>query len=401
MDAILVLNAGSSSLKFAAYEAAAAAGELRLIGKGRIAQHGPEVELRVERADGMLLEQSTRTTAAQHFDHDQAMGRLFGWLDEHRGGLTLAAVGHRVVHGGQHHTAPVRVTDEVLSELDTLVPLAPLHQPYSLAAIRALRERMPALAQVACFDTAFHATQPPVAQAFALPREVTSAGVRRYGFHGLSYEFVASRLAEVVGEKAGGRVVVAHLGNGASLCALQGGRSVAATTGFSTLDGLMMGTRCGALDAGAVLYLLQQRGMSAQQVSDLLYLRSGLLGVSGLSGDMQVLLDSDDPHAAEAVALFVYRVVCEIGALAAALGGLDALVFTAGIGANSSVIRARVCAGCAWLGAELDEDANAVDLELIHAPTSALRLAVIPTDEEQMIARHTLRCTAPGLSAAP
>jgi acetate kinase len=296
----------------------------------------------------------------------------------------------------------VLVTDEVLDDLDTLVPLAPLHQPHNLKAIRFLREYMPRLPQVACFDTAFHATQPNVAQAYALPRDITGAGVRRYGFHGLSYEYIASQLPRVLGDRAHGKVVVAHLGSGASLCALIDGKSVASTMGFSALDGLMMGTRCGALDPGVVLYMMQALHMTPEEVSDLLYNRSGLLGVSGISNDMQVLLASTDPRAVNAVDLFVHRIVCEIGSLAAAMGGLDALVFTAGIGENAAPIRSRVSRACEWLGALIDEEANYNRRELIHAPSSRLQLVVMATDEEKMIATKTLRCAnrAPAIAVA-
>ena len=400
MDAILVLNAGSSSIKFAAFDPVSSPGELRLISRGRVSQVGADVELQVNNADGTLLEKLHWSSAPGAFDYDKAIARMFSWLAEHCGGRKVAAVGHRVVHGGKNYSAPVLVSPEVLRDLDTLVPLAPLHQPHSLKAIRILRQRWPAVAQVACFDTAFHSTQPAVAQAFALPREITEAGVRRYGFHGLSYEYIASQLPRVLGAWAGGKVIVAHLGNGASLCALQGGKSVASTMGFSALDGLMMGTRCGSLDPGVVLYLLQQLHMSAQQVSDLLYSRSGLLGVSGTSSDMQVLLSSADPRAAEALDLFVHRIVCEIGSLAAAMGGLDALVFTAGIGEHAAPIRARICVGSEWLGAKLDEEANDRSRELIHASSSALRLAVVPTNEESIIAAHTLHCAGLALQGS-
>ena len=392
MGAILVLNAGSSSIKFAAFEHAATADEPRLICAGHVAQVAADVELLVRHANGTPLERSRTISAQSAFDHDEAMSLMFAWLGVHRGTLELAAVGHRVVHGGRKYSAPVRVSDGVLRDLDSLVPLAPLHQPHNLKAIRVIRERWPDVPQVACFDTAFHTTQPSVAQAFALPREITDAGVRRYGFHGLSYEYISTQLPRVLGDRASGKIIVAHLGNGASLCALIDGKSVASTMGFSALDGLVMGTRCGMLDPGVVLYLLQQLGMAPQEVSELLYSRSGLLGVSGISSDMQVLLTSADPRAAAAIELFVHRIVCEIGSLAAAMGGVDALVFTAGIGEHAVPIRERVCRACEWLGAVLDEKANSDGHELIHAPSSALWLAVVATDEESMIAAHTIRC---------
>ncbi len=393
MDALLVLNAGSSSVKFAAFEQAGKPETLQLIGKGHVAQLGVNVELLIKSAEGEELERSNLAASGNSFDHDAAMDRLFTWIDAHRGGLNLVAVGHRVVHGGAKYLTPVRVNAEVMAELEKLIPLAPLHQPHNLKAIRIAAERWPSVPQVVCFDTAFHSTQPKVAQAFALPREITDLDVRRYGFHGLSYEYIASQLPRVLGDRANGKVIVAHLGNGASLCAMHGGQSVASTMGFSALDGLVMGTRCGTLDAGVVLYLLQERHLSAEAISDMLYSHSGLLGVSGFSSDMAVLLTSKDVRAAEAIDLFVYRIVGAIGALAAAMGGVDALVFTAGIGEHAAPVRQRICSGCEWLGALLDETANDVDLELIHAPTSALQLAVIPTDEEYMIALHTLACT--------
>lgn len=394
MDAILVVNAGSSSVKFALFEPVAATDTPKLIGKGRVAKVGDHVELIVKSADGTLVEKRQVASGSASFDYDHAMSLMVAWLAGHDGGRLVAAVGHRVVHGGQTYVNPVLLNPDIHRELEAHVPLAPLHQPHNLTAIRLLGEHWPGVPQVACFDTAFHSTQSAVAQAFALPRALTEAGVRRYGFHGLSYEYIATQLPRVLGAQAGGRVIALHLGNGASLCAIHHGKSVASTMGFSALDGLMMGTRCGMLDAGVVLYLLQQLKMNPQEVSDLLYNRSGLLGVSGISGDMQVLLQSDDRRAAEAIALFVHRIVCDIGSLAAAMGGVDALVFTAGIGQHAAPIRARICEGCEWLGARIDPDANRSGHETIHAESSALRLAVIPTDEELMIAVHTQRYAA-------
>lgn len=391
MKTILVLNAGSSSIKFARFEHAASAAALRLIDLGHVAQVGADVELVVRRGDGMQVHQSHVPAHQGAFDHGAAMATVFDWLAAQGDTHDLVAVGHRVVHGGRRYLAPVRVNDEVLHHLDALVPLAPLHQPHSLKAIRSLLLSVPGLPQVACFDTAFHSTQPSVSQAFALSREITDAGVRRYGFHGLSYEYISTQLPRVLGDRASGRVIVAHLGNGASLCALVEGKSVASTMGFSALDGLVMGTRCGSLDPGVVLYLLQERGMTVQEVGHMLYIQSGLLGVSGISADMQVLLASTDLRAAEAIDLFVHRVVCEIGSLAAAMGGLDSLVFTAGIGEHAAPIRHRVCRACEWLGAVLNEEANDTGKELIHADSSAMQLAVVPTNEELMIATQTLR----------
>src|SRR5581483_6453635 len=304
-------------------------------------------------------------------------------------GHRIIAAGHRVVHGGLQFTRPVRIDAAVLAALESLVPLAPLHQPHNLAAIRAITGRAPGLPQVACFDTSFHRTQPAVAQTFALPRRYTEEGVLRYGFHGLSYEYIASVLRRTDDRAAAGRTVVAHLGNGASLCALTGGRSVASTMGFTAVDGLPMGTRCGALDPGVLLYLMDRHGMDARALEKLIYQQSGLLGVSGLSSDLRTLLASPDPRAAQAVDLFVYRIGRELGSLAAALGGLDALVFTGGIGENAAAIRARVCRDAAWLGLELDEAANEAGGPLVSCSESKVHAWIIPTNEEFMIARHT------------
>jgi len=295
------------------------------------------------------------------------------------------------VHGGDWPEAAERVDEALLRALAALEPLAPLHQPHNLAAIRAIADLAPDLPQVACYDTAFHRAQPPLARLFALPREVTVQGVRRYGFHGLSYEFVAARLAELDPASAAGRVIAAHVGNGASLCAMRDGRSVATTMGFTAVDGLMMGTRCGSLDPGVLLYLMDRHGMGAREIEDLIYRRSGLLGVSGLSQDMRALRASVVPEAAEAIALFVYRIVREVGSLAAALGGLDGIVFTAGIGENDAATRAEICGGCRWLGLEFDPGLNREGGPRISADGSAVSAWVIPTDEERMIARHTVR----------
>jgi acetate kinase len=313
---------------------------------------------------------------------------LLPWARERLGGRRLAALGHRVVHGGMRHSRPERVTPQLLAELEALVPLAPLHEPHNLAPIRAILALDPALPQVACFDTAFHRSVPEVAQAFALPHALHDEGVRRYGFHGLSYEYIASVLPQQAPEIAGGRVVVAHLGNGASLCALQAGRSIASTMGFTALDGLPMGTRCGELDAGVVLYLISQKGMTAAAVEDLLYRRAGMLGLSGLSSDFRDLLASDDARARFAIDVFCYRTARSIGSLAAALGGLDGLVFTAGVGENAAAVRAAICRACGWLGLELDEAANRARGPRISAAGSRVAAWVIPTDENLMIARH-------------
>jgi acetate kinase len=386
-EAILVLNAGSSSLKFSVFlDRAGAAPQLAL--RGQIEGILTTPSFTARDADGVALAQSELGAAIMP-GHEGAAAFLLDWIEQRLAGQRLLAAGHRVVHGGTEFSAPVRVTPAVIGALERLVPLAPLHQPHNLAAIRAVAARAPELAQVACFDTAFHAAQPPLAQAFALPRRLTDAGIRRYGFHGLSYEYIAHMLPSIDMRAASGRTVVAHLGNGASMCALLAGKSAASTMGFTALDGLPMGTRCGAIDPGVLLHLLDHHGMDARGLEKLLYHESGLLGVSGVSSDMRTLLVSRDAHAAEAVDLFVYRIVRELGSLAAALGGLDALVFTAGIGENTPLIRARVCRAAAWLGIELDESANAGGGPCISRTGSPASAWVLPTNEEMMIALHT------------
>jgi acetate kinase len=390
-DALLVLNAGSSSLKFSVF----------LDGERPESLLRGQLDLLRERprfvatdADGMVVAEK-EWAAGTELHHEDAIEFLFAWggggvLGEHR----IVAAGHRVVHGGSKYARPVRINPETLGELEALIPLAPLHQPHNLAAIKAVARHVPTLPQVACFDTAFHRSQPAVAQAFALPQRYAAAGVRRYGFHGLSYEYIASVLAESDVRAARGRTVVAHLGNGASLCAMRHGQSVATTMSFTAVDGLPMGTRCGALDPGVLLYLIDQHGMDARGLEELLYHQSGLLGVSGISSDMRTLLASSDPRAAAAVDLFVYRIGRELGSLAAALGGLDALVFTGGIGENAASIRARVGRDAAWLGLELDQDANAGSGPCISRPGSRVSAWVIPTIEELLIAQHTRRTLA-------
>ncbi|MCC6076634.1 acetate/propionate family kinase [Pseudomonas sp. GCM10022188] len=387
---ILVLNAGSSSLKFSLYADGAGDPELRLHGQIEDIRGTPHFIARDEQGT-LLAEQRWN----EPLEQSGAALHLVEFLRSLHKRFELVAVGHRVVHGGEEFSAPVRVDAATLDRLARFSPLAPLHQPHNLAAIRAIAERAPQLPQVACFDTAFHRRQPELAQLFALPTAITARGVRRYGFHGLSYEYIASVLPQLDPVAARGRVVVAHLGNGASLCAMDGGRSVAGTTGFTALDGLPMGTRCGSLDPGVILYLLDELQMDARAIERLLYKESGLLGVSGLSSDMRELLASDSPRAVLAVELFVYRIGREIGSLAAALGGLDALVFTAGIGEHALPIRERVCRAAAWLGVELDPAANAAGGPRISTPGSAVSVWVIPTDEELMIARHTRRTLSP------
>lgn len=380
-SAILVLNAGSSSLKFAAFRAEPGA-TLAEAAEG-------EIEIAAaRRGDSAERPDDASSVGDPARDHEEALERALARLDADARDAPLAAVGHRVVHGGDRFAAPVRVDAHVLTALEALIPLAPLHQPHNVAAMRTVAAMRPELPQIACFDTAFHATMPRDARRFALPREFSDAGVRRYGFHGLSYEWAAERLAALDPAAARGRAVVAHLGNGASLCALRGGRSIATTMGMTALDGLVMGTRCGALDPGVVLHLLRLHDGDVDGVEDLLYRRSGLLGVSGVSSDMRTLLASDDPHAAEAVDLFVDRIARELGALAAALGGLDALVFTGGIGEHAAEIRARVCRGAAWLGVALDEAANERGDALLTRQDSAVRAWVVEAEENLVVARH-------------
>ena len=392
-QALLVINSGSSSVKFAAYGVESDSALTR-IASGRIEGIGSAPRLLAWGQDGAPLEDRIIAVSADPvLGREEAFKQLFDWLTQHAAGRTLLAAGHRVVHGGEKFTRPALVTPDVLAQLDGYTPLAPLHEPHNLSAIRAIASLLPELPQVACFDTGFHTTQPWVAQAFALPRHITEAGVKRYGFHGLSYEYISSVLSDHVGPAAEGRVVVAHLGNGASLCAMKNRQSVASTMGFTALDGLMMGTRCGSLDPGVVLYLMSALGMSVQAVEKLLYEQSGLLGVSGVSGDMRAVEASDTTEARQAIELYVYRIGQQLGSLAASLGGLDALVFTAGIGENSAMIRRRVCRDAAWLGIELDEDANqahAPGARRISTVGSCVAAWVIPTDEELMIARHTL-----------
>jgi acetate kinase len=376
---ILVLNAGSSSLKFALY----AAGTAEILCRGGVSGIGGAVKVAATGAEASFLDAAPPVA---HDDHETAVAWL---LDALRRTPRLApgAAGHRVVHGGADFADPVRVDDAVLEALDRLVPLAPAHQPHNLAAIRAVGKAWPGLPQVACFDTAFHRTVPRLAQLFPIPHALTDEGIVRYGFHGLSYQHIAEVLPQIAGDGAEGRVIVAHLGHGASLCALKARRSVATTMGFTALDGLMMGTRSGAIDPGLVLHLICERGLDPGAVADLLNARSGLLGVSGLSDDVRVLQDSADPRAAEALALFAYRAVREAGSLMAALGGLDALVFTAGIGERAPAVRAAICAGLAWAGIVLDETRNEAGAGRISRDGSGIAVYVIPADEEAPIAR--------------
>ncbi len=382
---LLILNAGSSSVKFSIFDT----GEDRSLVAGF---HGAVEEIEtaphfaVSTAAGVPV--ADRRLAAR--GHDAAIGAIHDWFAEHVGSEDgFAGVGHRVVHGGLDHVAPCRVTEALLDALDRLSPLAPLHQPHNLVAIRAVAAVAPRVPQVACFDTAFHAGQPEIGRRFALPRSLTERGILRYGFHGLSYDYVAGRLPALLGDGAKGRIVMAHLGNGASLCAIHQGKSVATTMGFTALEGLPMGTRSGALDPGVILYLLQHEKMDPAAIEDMLYRRSGLLGMSGISSDMRTLLASGAPAAQEAIDLFVYRVTREIGSLAAALGGLDALVFTGGIGEHAAPIRAGICRAAEWLGLAFDAAANDAGAVQISEPGSRVSAWVVPTDENRMIAQHT------------
>jgi acetate kinase len=385
-DSILVLNVGSSSLKFAVYSSAVRPTRAALKCSGECSGVGHHPHFVAHSGAGpALVDEDLAEGAGQR----EVLARLLALLDGQGATHKVVAAVHRIVHGGTHFSAPARVTPEVISELTRLIPLAPLHQPSALAAIANLSRSHPQMAQLVCFDTAFHRTQSATATAFALPRNLTEAGVQRFGFHGISYEYIAGVLPDVMGSAAAaGRIVVAHLGSGASMCALREGRSVATTMSFTPLDGLPMSRRCGSLDPGVVLYLMQHKGMDAAGISKLLYEESGLMGVSGISDDMQVLLSAEDPRAAEAIDLFVYRIGLELGALAAALHGLDALVFTGGIGEHAASIRQRVCADAAWLGIALDARANTAGATCITLPGSGASAWMIPTDEDLMMARH-------------
>jgi acetate kinase len=385
---ILVINAGSSSIKFSVFDADN--GELELKLRGQIEGLFTSPRFTAKDVRGEVVSEKSWGDGV-NLGHEGAVEHLRRFLREELAGSTLAAVGHRVGHGGLQYGQPVLVDGQVLANLEKLVPLTPLHQPNNLRPIRLILERMPEIPQVAVFDTAFHRTNPPLAQMYALPKAMTDAGIRRYGFHGISYEYIASVLPEHDQKAAQGKTVVLHLGNGSSMCALTGGKSVTSTIGFSAAEGLPMGTRSGALDPGVILYLLDQKKLDARRLESLIYKESGLLGVSGVSSDVRTLLASQEPGAKTALDLFVYRIGRELGSLAAALGGLDAIVFTAGIGEKAVPIRERVCRGAGWLGVELDADANAKGGPRISTTKSRVSAWVIATNEELMIARHTLR----------
>jgi acetate kinase len=387
--AILVLNAGSSSVKFTVFDHDGGAG-FAVRSTGQIEGIGTRPRFRVRDGAGATIHEASWENPPLGRGHAYALEQLAAFLDPRLPEAGLIGVGHRVVHGGPEYSAPVVIDDAVLRRLESYVSLAPLHQPANLAGIGAAMDFLPGVPNVACFDTAFHRRHPPVADRYGLPEELYAEGVRRYGFHGLSYEYIAGALRTQAPDLADGKVVVCHLGNGASMCAISAGRSMDSTMGFTALDGLPMGTRVGQVDPGVLLYLMQEKGMGAKQIEDLLYKRSGLLGLSGVSNDMRDLESSADPRAALAIDYFVYRIVREVGALAAAMGGIDGLIFTAGIGENSRLVRERVCRELAWLGLELDAAANAANGPRISAPGSRLAAYVLPTDEEGMIARHTV-----------
>lgn len=398
-DVLLTLNAGSSSIKFALFRCATPipaqpelVGQIDGIGHGG----GSAPHLKAKDAQGRVLDDIDVPITGDG-QHRAALAYLVHWLDSHDGGSRIIAVGHRVVHGGECYSQPIRIDAAHLARLKEFIPLAPLHQPHNLAGIEAMMAALPGVPQIACFDTAFHRSQPAIAQLFALPRRITAQGVRRYGFHGLSYEYIADVLPQhLPSSQANGRVIVAHLGNGASMCAMVGRKSQATTMGFTAVEGLMMGTRTGAIDPGVLLYLMEYAGMDAKALTHLLYKESGLLGVSGISQDMRELLATDQPEASEAVDLFCYRIVREIGSLAAAIGGLDALVFTGGIGEHAAPVREMVCQKLGWLGVAFDTAANAADATRISTAPSPATVLVLPTNEEWMLARHTAELITPG-----
>ncbi|PPQ36030.1 acetate/propionate family kinase [Rhodopila globiformis] len=384
---VVTLNAGSSSIKFALFEVEGE--DHAALATGLVEMTGAQRHLAVHDNAGKPAHQETWTAAGDGF-HTDALRRILAWRQSAFPQIEVSAAGHRVVHGGTRYDAPVVVTDPVLDYLRTLVPLAPLHEPHNIAGIEAAQQAWPHVRQVACFDTAFHRAHPFVNDTFALPRRFYEEGVRRYGFHGLSYEYVTSRLRQIAPLHAAGRVVVAHLGNGASMCAIRDGLSVASSMGFTALDGLPMGTRCGQLDPGVVLYLMQEKQMGADAIVDLLYRESGLKGLSGVSHDMRELEASDSPAAQQAIEYFVFRIRRELGGLAAVLKGIDAIVFCGGIGEHAWHVRERVLEGMEWIGVELDRSANRSSAQVISSDRSRVRVFVIPTNEEEMIARHTL-----------
>ncbi len=396
---VLTLNAGSSSIKFALFSADNADPAALAVGLSEML--GAERRMRVRDADGVVTHEEAWADDPGAPFHTHALARVLAWRQTAFATANVVGVGHRVVHGGTRFDAPVMIDDTVLSHLRSLVPLAPLHQPHNLAGIAAAQAAWPGVPQVACFDTAFHRAHPFVNDVFALPRDFFEMGVRRYGFHGLSYEYITQRLRRIGPLHAAGRVIVAHLGNGASMCAIRDGQSIASSMGFTALDGLPMGTRCGQLDPGVVLYLMQEKGMSAAAITDLLYRESGLKGLSGISHDMRDLEASDREEARQAIEYFVFRIRRELGGLAASLEGLDAVVFCGGIGEHAWRVRERVLEGMGWLGIDLDRGANRLGNEVISSPQSRVRVFVIPTDEEAMIAAHTMELLASTATVCP
>jgi acetate kinase len=394
---VITLNAGSSSVKFSLYEAD---GQVRALSVGLVEMRGGKRHIVVHDGDGAVMHEVTWSAPPESPFHTDALQRVLAWRRATFPEANVVAAGHRVVHGGVKYDAPVLVTDQVLEDLRRLEPLAPLHQPNNIAGILAAREAWPHVQQVACFDTAFHRAHPFVDDVFALPRRYYEAGVRRYGFHGLSYEYIMRKLRADEPLYAQGRVVVAHLGNGASMCAVRDGQSVASTMGFTALDGLPMGTRCGQLDPGVVLYMMAQEGMDANTIQSVLYNESGLKGLSGVSHDMRELEASDKPEAAQAIEYFVFRIRRELGGMAAVLKGLDAMVFCGGIGEHAWRVRERVLEGMEWIGIELDRTANRANAPIICSQRSRVRVFVIPTNEEEMIVRHTLAVLDGGQDAA-
>lgn len=384
-DVILVINSGSSSIKFALYPADGA--DAAPLIRGKVAGIGRAPDFVAFGASGDVLAEGDLATLGADAGHGALVQGLLDWVGREQAHLNIVAAGHRVVHGGQVFAGPVVITPETFAQMEELTPLAPLHQPHNLAAVTAIAGRAPDIRQVACFDTSFHRSQPRLSQLFGIPYELSDAGIIRYGFHGLSYDYIASMLGDLSGCKSDGKVIVAHLGNGASLCAMENRRSVMTSMGFTALHGLMMGRRSGTLDAGAVLHLVQQRGMSVDEVHQLLYRQSGLLGVSGISNNMRALQESSDPRAAEAIELFCHKAAGEFASHAAAMQGLDSIVFTAGIGENSAVVRGKICARLGWLGVEVDEAANNNGAATISTPDSAISVHVVATNEELVIAR--------------
>lgn len=386
-DVILVLNVGSSSIKFAIY-AYTNVKSAALI-SGKVINLSDTPQFLANGIDGRPLHQSNIVKFDKTTTHEDVIPWLLNWFEHENQGYTIRGVGHRVVHGGLDYTKPTLLTISIISQLKTLIPLAPLHQPHNLSAIEAVSKWAAKLPQVACFDTSYHHTQEPLARLFALPREWFDKGIMRYGFHGISYQYIANSLPGYLGDLAEGRVIVAHLGNGASMCAMQKRQSIATSMGFSTLDGLMMGQRCGSLDPGVIIHLVRQHNMSIEEIEHILYKDSGLLGVSGISNNIQVLQKNGHPHARQAIELFCYKAARELSALVSTINGIDAIVFTAGIGENSAQVRQQICARLKWLGVALDTSANAVHKSVISCPNSSVKVLIIPTNEELIIAQGT------------